>query len=75
MVDLVLGGLGEDVQKRPNSLHGLICPKLMMPVWVRLVLKMADLVVYGPPGGICCPSSMQKSFVVGFISPLIPHRP
>ena len=51
VVDLVLIQLGEAVQKRPNSLHVFICTKLMIPLWGRLMFKMADLVVYGPPGG------------------------
>ena len=67
--------LGEAVQKCPNIFHDFIFPKLMVPVWGRLLFKMADLVVYVPPGEIFWPYSMHKSFVIGFVSPLIPHRP
>ena len=52
-----------------------ICIKLMIPVWVRLLFKMYDLVVYGPLGETFWPSSIHKSFVLGFISSLLPHRP
>ena len=60
VVDLVLRLLGYSVHKRPNSLHVFICLKLMIPVWVRLLFKMANLAVYGPPegGGGVWPSSM-----------------
>ena len=27
-----------------------ICPKLIMPVWRRIIFNMADLMVYNPPG-------------------------
>ena len=63
------------MHKRPNSLNSFICPKLMMPVWGSILFKMAELVVYGPPGAKFWPSSMHELFVIGFILPLIPHRP
>ena len=50
MAELVLSKLGEAVHKQPNSLHVFICTKLMIPVWVSLLLKMTDLVIYGPLG-------------------------
>ena len=74
MSDLVLRQLWEAVHKHTNSLHVFICPRLMMPVWGRLMLKMVDLVVYVPPGEMFWPSSMHESFVICFIYPLIPHR-
>ena len=74
VADLVLRQLGEAVHKRTNSLHVFICLKLTMLVWVRLLLKMADLVEYGPPGEKFWSSSMHEIFFLGFISPLIPHR-
>ena len=51
MIDLVLRQLGEAVHKRTNRLHVFIFPNLMVLVWGRLIFKIADLVVYGPPGG------------------------
>ena len=51
MAYLVLRKLGDAVHKHLNSSHIFICPKLMMPVWVRLLFNTVDLVVYGPPGG------------------------
>ena len=51
VTDLVLTQLGGAVHKRPNNFPVFICTKLMMPVWKRLLFKMADLVVYGLPGG------------------------
>ena len=67
--DLLLSQLGEAVHKRANRLHVFICTKLMMPVWGRLLFKMADLVVYGPPEAKFWPSSMYESFVLGLFSP------
>ena len=67
--------LGEFVHKRTTGLHVFICPKLMIPVQERLLFKMVDLVVYVPPGETFWSSSMHKSFVLGFVFPLIPHRP
>ena len=49
--DLVLRKLGEDLKKWPNHFYVFICTKLMMPVWVRLMFNMSDVVVYGQPGG------------------------
>ena len=39
-----------------------------MPVWRRLLFKMADLVLYSPPEATFWPSSMHEYFVVGFFS-------
>ena len=74
MAELVLRKLGEAVHKQPNSLHLFICPKLMMSVWGNMLFKMAELVAYVPPGDNFSPFSMHKSFFLGFIFPLIPHR-
>ena len=74
VVNLMLRKLGESMHKHPISLHVFICPKLMMPVRRRLLLNMAKLVVYVPPGEMFWPSSMHESFVICFIYPLIPHR-
>ena len=41
----------------------------MMPVWGRVLLKMSNLVVYGPPGVKFWPPSMHNSFVLGFYFP------
>ena len=51
VVHLVLRQLEEAVHKRTNGLHFFICPKLIIAVWVRILFKMADLVVYSPKGG------------------------
>ena len=48
---LLLRESGDYVHKQPNILHVFICTKTMMMVWVGLLFKVADLVVYGPPGG------------------------
>ena len=72
---LVLRKIGEAGHKQPNRLYVFISHKLMMKVWGRLLIKMADLVVYVPPGEMFWPSSMNESFVIGFISSLIPLRP
>ena len=52
MAALVLRQLGEAVHKHTNSFHVLICPKLMMPVWGRLLFNMADWVTNGPQKAI-----------------------
>ena len=75
VVNLMLRKLGESMHKHPISLHVFICPKLTMPVWGRPLFNMAEFVVYDPPGAKFCPSSMHKLFVLGFIYPLISHRP
>ena len=31
--------------------------------------------VYGPPGNLFWSTSNNESFVLGFVSPLLPHRP
>ena len=71
----MLRKLWEAVHKRSNSLHVFIFLKFMMPVWVRMLLKIDEFVVYVPPGEMFWPSSMHKSFVLGFIPPLNPHKP
>ena len=74
MAYLVLKKLWEAVNKHPNSLHVFIFPKLMMTVRGRLLLNMAGLVVYGPPGEKFWSSSIHESFVIGFIYLLIPYQ-
>ena len=73
--DLVLRKLWEAVHKQPNSLHVFIYPELIMTIRGRLMFNMADLVVYVPPREKFWPSSMHELLVIGFVSPLIPHRP
>ena len=70
--DFVLRQLGEAVHKRSNILHVLIFSKLMMPVCGRILFKKADLVVYGPSGGIFGhPQCTSRLFLV--LYPFSPH--
>ena len=65
----------EGCKNFPKAFIVFICTKLMMMLWGRLLIKIADLVVYIPPGETFWPYSMQKSFVLGFGFTFIPHRP
>ena len=49
---LVSRKLGEAIHKQPNSLIVFIYPKLIIWVFGRMMFKMADLVLYGPTGGV-----------------------
>ena len=72
VADLVLRKLGEAVQKYTNSLDVFILTKLMMPVRGKMMFKMADLVVYGPPGACFDhPQCTSRLFLV--LYPFSPH--
>ena len=58
--NLVSGKFGEAIQKWLKRLDVFIYPKIMMPVWGRLLLKVDDLVVSSPPGETFYPSSMHE---------------
>ena len=75
VADLVLRQLGEDVHKRPMRFHVLVCPKLIIPVWGRLLFNVADFLVYVPLGSKIWSSSIHEYFLIGFFSPLGPHGP
>ena len=70
-VEKIMGGCAKTAQQLACF---FIFTKFMMPVWGNMMFNTADLVVYSPPGGNFWPSSMHESFVLNFISPLIPHR-
>ena len=69
VADLVLRKLGEPVHKRPNSLHVFIFPRLMMPVWGRLLLKMDHFVVYGPTGELFSILNTRVAYSWFYFSP------
>ena len=76
VIYIFFGQLRES-HKCPDSLHILICLKLMITLWGTLLYKVIKLFIYAPPppqGVIFWPTSMSNSFVIVFISPLIPHR-
>ena len=62
----MLRKIGEAVRKWPNGLHVFIFPKIMIPMWGRLLFKVDDLVVYDSPGGKFWSFSMHKLFVLVF---------
>ena len=71
VADLLLSKLGEAVHKLLNILNSFIFPKSIIPMRGSLLFKMADLVVYSPPGvgkrgGL---PLVNKYFVLGFVSP------
>ena len=59
----------EGCARMAHHLACFICPKLMMLVWGRLMLKIDELVVYGPPGGEFWTSSMEESFFWFYFPP------
>ena len=63
------------VQKFTDSLNIFICTNLMLFLSRILLDKVSDLVYFShPPGLNFCPTSMQKSFVLGFGFYLISTR-
>ena len=74
MSDLVLSQLGEAVHKQSDSLHIFICPKMMLTLCDKILYKVTGLVLYAPLGGGGL-TSLNDSFVVSFIFPLIAYRP
>ena len=67
--NLVSGKFGEAIQKWLKRLDVFIYPKIMMPVWGRLLLKMDHFVVYGPPGELFSILNTRVAYSWFYFSP------
>ena len=68
-------GIMAGCAKMAKQIAYIYLPKLIMPVWWRLIFMVADVVVYGPLVEKIWSSSMNESFFLDFVFTLIPHKP
>ena len=69
--DVALEELRKARHKRQNSIHILVCPRLMTPLWLRQLYRACDMVFEIPP---CCPfweSHLHEPCLVGICFPFL----
>ena len=62
-------------QKRQNSFHVFVCPRLMTPYWAKHLNRSADLIKLVPPGQSYWPTNMFEPLIIGFYFPSLKNRP
>ena len=66
-------------QKRQNSMHVFVCPRLMSPEWMRHVFKSADLILQIPAGAPGAeevwPACMHETLIVAIMFPYLRRCP
>ena len=73
--DAALEEMRKARHKRQNSLHIFICPRLLTPMWRKLLHKASDVVMELPVGPESWPASMHEPLLMGVCLPFIRHRP
>ena len=61
--------------KRKRSTHCVIIPRLMTPLWLKPLYKVADLVFEIYPVHPFWEPNMHEPLIVAFVFPFISHRP
>ena len=61
--------------KRCRSTHVLVCPKLMLPRWLRGLHKVCDVVLEMNVGQKCWSSSCHEPLMTGICFPFIQRAP
>ena len=62
-------------QKRQDSCHVFVCPRLMTPYWAKHLNRSADLITIVPPGQSCWPNEMCEPLIIGIYFPFLKNRP
>jgi len=62
-------------QKRQNSFHVFVCPRLMTPYWAKHLNRSADLITVVPPGQDFWPVEMFEPLIFGVYFPFLKNRP
>jgi hypothetical protein len=62
--------------KRQNSMHIILCPRLLTPEWLKQLYKVSDLVIYLPAGTAeYWPLAMCEPLTIGLVFPFIDRHP
>ena len=61
--------------KRKRSLHVIVIPKLMTPIWLKNLNKVADLTFPIAPVHSFWGPHLHKNLIVAFVFPFLPYRP
>jgi hypothetical protein len=61
--------------KRQDSLHIVICPRLMTPRWLRQLYKASDIVFQVPAGCPFWPETMYEPLTIGMSLPFLRSKP
>ena len=61
--------------KRQDSLHIVLVPQLLTPLWQRQLFKASDLVLWIPPNLDCWPSNMYEPCCIAFLFPFLNSFP
>ncbi len=72
----VLEELRQARQKRQNSLHVFVCPRLLYDEWRRHLYKSADLILFLPAGeSESWPEKMHETLIIGIFFPYLSRCP
>jgi hypothetical protein len=72
---IVLEELRKARQKRQDSAHLFICPRLMYPYWQRHLFRAADLIIEIPAGQSYWSSDMHEPLILALFLPYVSCRP
>ena len=61
--------------KRQDSLHVVLIPRLLTPMWQKQLFKAADIVLWIPPILDCWPAHMFEPCCLAFLFPFIRSAP
>jgi hypothetical protein len=75
VVDAALEELLKARNKRTDTFHVALIPRLMAPRWRRLFSKACDFTFVVSPGAFFWPDDMFEPLHVGIILPFTLHRP
>jgi hypothetical protein len=73
--DVALEELRKAWIKRQESTHYFVCPRLLMPKWLKQLWKTADLIIQIPAGTPGWPANIFEPLMIGFVFPYLSHRP
>ena len=72
---IVLEELRKARQKRQDSAHLFICPRLMYPYWQRHIFRAADLIIEIPAGQSYWSSEMHEPLILALFFPYVRCKP
>ena len=58
-----------------ESMHIVVIPRLMTPLWRKQLTKAADIMLSLPPGHPAWPSDMFEPLTIAILFPFVSHRP
>ena len=73
--DACLEELRKARMKRKVSLHIVVIPRLMTPLWLKQLSKAADCIFTVPPTHPFWPKHCFESLTIAFLFPYLPYRP